>query len=114
MFKHIFLSLFCVNRTEIDIRDSDLPTKSHTASEPDMESNKFLAFTYSSVDHDVAQTTLPFIDMQPVVPYPGVPLTGVGTYFKGIKNHGGFVGANVFTYDYSKNINADLFAVSEE
>lgn len=114
MFKHTFLSLFYVNRTEIDISNSDLPTKSHTTSEPNMESNKFLSFTYSSVDHDVAQTTLPFIDMQPVAPYPGVPLSGVGTYFKGIKSYGGFIGSNVFTYDYSKNINADLFAVRDK
>lgn len=79
-----------------------------------MSSNKFLLFTYSSIDHDVAQTTLPFIDIQTVAPYPGVPLSGVGVYYKGIKNYGGFIGPNVFTYDSSKEINPKLFPLNHK
>lgn len=76
-----------------------------------MSSNKFLKFTHSSIDHDVAQTTLPFIDSQAVVPYPGVPLSGVGLYFKGKKNYGGFIAPNVFTYDVSNDLNSKLFSI---
>ncbi|XP_025191079.1 uncharacterized protein LOC112591459 isoform X2 [Melanaphis sacchari] len=97
-------------RTHIDINNSDLPTKSISPSEPDMSSNKYLMFTHSSIDRDVAQTTLPFIDMQTVEPYPGIPFSGLGIYFKGTKGYGGFIGASVSTYDYSNNINSKLFS----
>lgn len=88
-----------------------MPTKSSTPSEPDMSSNKFLKFTHSSIEKDVAQTTLPFIDIQPVAPSPGTPLSGVGIYFKGIKNHAGFIGANVLTYNLTEHVDINLFPV---
>lgn len=88
-----------------------MPTKASIPSEPDMSSNKFLKFTHSSIDRDVAQTTLPFIDKQTVDPYPGVPLSGVGIYYKGVKSYGGFIGASVFTYDFSKDLNSKLFSI---
>lgn len=86
-----------------------MPTKSSTASEPDMSSNKFLKFTHSSIDRDVAQTTLPFIDMQTVAPFPGAPFSGIGIYFKGAKSFGGFIAPSIFTYNLSNNINPSLF-----
>lgn len=98
-----------INRTEIDINDSDLPTKTLIVSEPDMTSNKFVKFSHSSITHDVAQTTLPFIDAQPVMPSPGTPLTGVGIYFKGTKSYAGFIGTSVFSYNFADNLNSDLF-----
>ncbi|XP_027850312.2 uncharacterized protein LOC114129706 isoform X2 [Aphis gossypii] len=98
-------------RTVIDISNSNLPIKSTTPSELDMSSNKYLTFTHSSIDYDVAQTTLPFIDMQTVAPYPGVPLSGLGIYFKGTKGFGGFIGASIFTYDLSNDINSKLFPI---
>ncbi|XP_050526498.1 uncharacterized protein LOC126897171 isoform X2 [Daktulosphaira vitifoliae] len=103
-----------IERMEIDINNSDLPTKANTPFEPDVTSNKFLMFTHSSIDHDVAQTTLPYIDKQTVAPYPAAPLSGVGIYFKGLKGYAGFIGANVFTYDFSKDINFDLFITSKK
>ncbi|XP_025418237.1 uncharacterized protein LOC112688982 isoform X2 [Sipha flava] len=98
-------------RSEIYLNDLDLPTKASISSEPDMSSNKFLKFTHSSIDRDVAQSTIPFIDKQTVDPYPGVPLSGVGIYYKGVKSYGGFIGANVFTYDFSKDLNIKLFSI---
>jgi len=76
-----------------------------------MSSNKFLKFTHSSIDHDVAQTTLPFIDIQPVVPYPGIPLSGLGLYFKGTKSYAGFIGPNIFTYNFTDFLNTELFNI---
>lgn len=102
---------FYIYRTEIDVNNLDLPNRASTASEPDMSSNKFLKFTHSSIDRDVAQTTIPFIDKQTVDPYPGVPLSGVGIYYKGVKSYGGFIGASVFTYDFSKDLNLKLFSL---
>lgn len=77
----------------------------------DTTSNKFVLFTHSSIDRDVAQTTLPFLDKQMVAPYPGVPLSGVGLYFKGTKNYAGYIGPSVFTYEIAKNIKPELFTL---
>jgi len=107
---YLIIIIIITCRTHIDISNSDLPTKSTTPSEPDMSSNKYLTFTHSSIDRDVAQTTLPFIDMQIVAPYPGIPFSGLGIYFKGTKGYGGFIGANIFTYDLTNNINSKLFS----
>jgi len=103
--------ILCDSRTEINIGNSDLPTKSTMPSEPDMSSNKFVKFTHSSIDRDVAQTTLPFIDKQVVAPYPAVPLSGVGIYYKGKKDYGGFIGASVFTYDFTNDLDPELFSI---
>lgn len=113
MFNKSYLLIIIITtcRTHIDINNSNLPIKSTTPSELDMSSNKYLTFTHSSIDHDVAQTTLPFIDMQTVAPYPGIPLSGLGIYFKGIKGFGGFIGASIFTYDLSNDINTKLFKI---
>ncbi|XP_050531458.1 uncharacterized protein LOC126900066 isoform X2 [Daktulosphaira vitifoliae] len=97
-----------VERTEIKIDNSDLPTKLKIPSVPDMTAHKYVKFTHSSITRDVAQTTLPFIDKQTVEPFPAIPLSGVGIYFKGIENYGGFIGANVFTYNFSTHISTRL------
>jgi len=49
--------------------------------------------------------------MQTVAPFPGVPLSGIGIYHKGTKSFGGFIGASVFTYNLSNNINPKLFQI---
>lgn len=113
MFVLIYVLIYNY-RTEIDINNSDLPTKIDIPSELDTVPNKFIKFTYSSIEYDVAQTTLPFIDIQPVLPYPGVPLSGIGVYFKQKKKHAGFIGPSVFTYNFSNNLNLDLFSKLEK
>lgn len=52
----------------------------------------------------MAQTTIPFIDSQPVTTYPQVPLRGAGIYYKSSKNYGGFVAPVITTYDFSKHM----------
>lgn len=46
---------------------------------------------------DVAQSTIPFIDIQPVTSDPLTPLAGAGVYHKGVPGFGGFVAPRVFT-----------------
>jgi len=41
------------------------------------------------------QTTIPFIDAQPVAPSTGTWLSGVGLYHKGSPGYGGFVGVMI-------------------
>jgi hypothetical protein len=50
------------------------------------------------------QTTIPFIDAQPVRPRNGAWLTGVGLYHKGQQGYGGYVGLATLDYDFSRHL----------
>jgi len=89
-------------------RDRDVPTLSLTPSWPDSASDTFLSFEASSPEKDVAQTTLPFLDSQPVAPRPAVWLTGLGLFHKGQPGFGGFLGLRVMTVDLTSRIAVDL------
>ena len=52
----------------------------------------------------VSQTTVPYIDAQPVAPQVGSWLSGVGLYHKGASGYGGYIGAMVSTYDLSRHL----------
>lgn len=81
----------------------DIPTKTNEST-PEWDGNMYIQFTHTSFIKDVAQTTVPFIDSQPVSTYPHVPLKGAGIYYKGRKGFGGFVAPSIITYDFSKNM----------
>ena len=52
----------------------------------------------------MSQTTVPFIDSQPVAPGVSTWLSGVGLYHKGAVGYGGYVGIMVTTYDLSRHL----------
>lgn len=79
---------------------------------PDSKTDQYLEFTHTDFDRDAAQTTVPFIDAQPVESILPTPLAGAGIYHKGRDNFGGFVGAKIITYDFSKHL-ADAFLEDE-
>lgn len=54
------------------------------------------------MEKDAAQTTVPFIDTQPVTSR--VPLSGIGIYHKGRAGFGGFLAPTVFTYDLTSHV----------
>lgn len=56
------------------------------------------------MDRDAAQTTVPFLDSQPVESLQPVPLSGAGIFHKGQKNFGGFIAPKIITYDFSKHL----------
>lgn len=97
-----------MNRTQLHLRDPDVPTKSHQTSLPDSQSDQFIMFTHSDIDMDAAQTTVPFIDAQLVEPNPPILLSGAGIYHKGSNGYGGFIAPKVITYDYSKHMRAEF------
>lgn len=90
----------------MNLVNPDIPTRSPSASVPDSKSDQYIEFTHSDVDRDVAQTTVPFLDSQELSPIEPVPLSGAGIYHKGRNNFGGFLGTKIFTYDFSKHMNA--------
>ncbi|XP_033252292.1 ribose-5-phosphate isomerase-like [Drosophila miranda] len=69
-------------------------------------------FFSSSKVKDASQNTLPFIDVQEVVPHPAVPLAGLGIFYKSRPGSGGFFAPKVVTYDYSQYLREAKFVVS--
>ncbi|XP_037089046.1 uncharacterized protein LOC119109513 isoform X1 [Pollicipes pollicipes] len=96
-------------RAELSLgRDPDVPTRTGAPSWPDSAPDTFVQFGASSAARDAAQTTLPFLDSQPVAPRPPVWLTGLGLYHKGRPGYGGFLGLRVETVDLTSRVAADL------
>ncbi|KAM8713659.1 hypothetical protein ACLKA7_013908 [Drosophila subpalustris] len=85
-------------RQKLMLYDPQVSTKSSLSSLPLSKDNQYMEFVSSSVDKDAAQSTVPFIDIQDVVPNPAVPLSGLGIYHKGRKGFGGFFAPKIVTY----------------
>lgn len=82
----------------------DVPTRLLTENKIDGTHDQYLQFDTSSAHKDVAQSTIPFLDSQPVAPSPATWLSGAGIYHKGRVGFGGFVGLSVETYDFSRHL----------
>lgn len=54
------------------------------------------------MEKDAAQTTVPFVDTQPVTSK--APLSGIGIYHKGRAGFGGFLAPNIFAYDFTSHV----------
>ncbi|KAL1137746.1 hypothetical protein AAG570_009442 [Ranatra chinensis] len=100
-------------RKKLVLDSPDLPTRSSALAEPDSSSDQYLEFTNSDIDSDAAQSTVPFIDIQPVAPKPPVPLSGAGIYHKGNRWFGGFIAPKVFTLDFSAHLQDNFPEINE-
>ena len=60
----------------------DIPTNYHGYSKVDTDTDQYIMFDASSAYKDVSQTTIPYIDSQPVSPSPATWLSGAGLYHK--------------------------------
>lgn len=100
-------------RKRLYISNPDVPTSTNDGSIVDSRSDQFLLFTHSDIDTDAAQTTVPFLDAQPVAPDPPTLLAGAGIYHKGRSGYGGFIGPKVVTYDFNSHIQA-IFPITKD
>ncbi|KAM3962659.1 uncharacterized protein ACR2FA_003285 [Aphomia sociella] len=92
-------------RTRLELHRPDLPTQSDTPLPVDSSNDQFLEFTHSDFQADAAQSTVPFIDVQPVEPYNGgALLSGAGVIHRGVHGSGGFIALKLFTYDFSQHV----------
>jgi len=82
----------------------DIPTRLIGQNKVDGLNDEYLQFDTSSAHKDVAQTTIPFMDAQPVSPSPSTWLSGAGVYHKGRVGFGGFIGLSVETFDFSRHL----------
>ncbi|KAL5276194.1 hypothetical protein ACFFRR_001798 [Megaselia abdita] len=89
-------------RTELMLNRPDIPILSPATSIPTSKHNQFIKLTFTDMEKDAAQTTVPFIDTQPVAAK--APLSGIGIYHKGRQGFGGFLAPSIFTYDFTSHI----------
>ncbi|XP_043462570.1 uncharacterized protein LOC122498746 isoform X1 [Leptopilina heterotoma] len=95
-------------RTELKLEKPDIPIRAESRAVPDSRSNQFLHFQPTDLEKDAGQTTIPFLDIQPIVPKPPVPLAGAGIFHKGQTGSGGFVALKLITYNFSRHLEIDL------
>ncbi|XP_034101869.1 uncharacterized protein LOC117566448 [Drosophila albomicans] len=78
------------------------PTSGVFTSSP--EWTDYLEFTNTGMLMDVAQSTIPYIDIQDVASIPPVALAGIGIYYKHRGLNGGFVAPQIISYDLSPHL----------
>lgn len=91
-------------RSQVWLGKPDIPTRTLSKSVPTTQTNQYLEFGPTDIDADLGQTTVPYIDSQPVESIPPVALAGAGLYHKGQTGYGGFVAPKLFTYNYASHI----------
>lgn len=100
--------MFSTFRNELKLNKPDIPTRASASAKPDSKSNQFLNFGPTDLEKDAAQTTIPFLDIQPVETVPAFPLSGAGIFHKGRDGSGGYVALKIMTYDFTKHLRADF------
>ncbi|XP_063364049.1 uncharacterized protein LOC134652808 isoform X2 [Cydia amplana] len=95
-------------RKRLELYKPDVPTRSAAPMPVDSTHDQYVEFVNSDFEADAAQTTVPFLDVQPVEPMKGASLaSGAGVVHRGSRGSGGFVTVKLFTYDYSPHVRAD-------
>ena len=92
-------------RRKLNLLAPDVPIRSRLLALPDSTSDQFVEFQASSLEKDVSQTTVPFIDSTAVVTQPPSWLTGIGIYHKGQPGYGGYVAFRIATLNVSEHLN---------
>ncbi|XP_061715652.1 uncharacterized protein LOC133523945 isoform X2 [Cydia pomonella] len=95
-------------RKRLELYKPDVPTRSAAPMPVDSTHDQYVEFVNSDFEADAAQTTVPFLDVQPVEPMKGASLaSGAGVVHRGSRGSGGFITVKLFTYDYSPHVRAD-------
>ncbi|XP_066595208.1 uncharacterized protein orion [Prorops nasuta] len=106
--KSVWHSNDITERSELQLKNADIPIRTLLDAEPDSLANQYLNFAASDREKDAAQSTIPFIDLQAVAPKPPTALSGAGVYHKGSKGSGGFVALKLITFNYEPHLQADV------
>ncbi|XP_044759508.1 uncharacterized protein LOC123317181 isoform X2 [Coccinella septempunctata] len=91
-------------RSKVMMYNPDVPTRTPSPSIKLSRTDQFIEFTHTDFERDAAQTTVPFLDSQPVSLMKPVALAGAGLFYKGRINFGGFVTPKIIAYDYSEHL----------
>lgn len=104
----LFINNIFTFRTELKFTEPDIPIRHPVPNVPDTIENQYLNFAPTDRRKDAAQSTIPFLDIQPITPNPPVPLAGAGIFHKGRSGSGGFVALKLTTYDFAPHLQVDL------
>ncbi|KAH8310639.1 hypothetical protein KR044_002323 [Drosophila immigrans] len=92
-------------RPKLNLENLDLPTLSKIISSKIILKKKlYVEFVNTEINSDVAQATVPFIDIQDVVSVPPIPLVGIGLFHKGEGGFGGFLSPEIINYNITSYI----------
>ncbi|XP_038209829.1 uncharacterized protein LOC119830767 isoform X1 [Zerene cesonia] len=95
-------------RRRLALERADVPTRARAPLPQDSRHDQYVEFTHSDFDADAAQSTVPFVDIQPVEPSKGGALvSGAGLVHRGARGSGGFLAPKLFTYDFARHVRAD-------
>lgn len=91
-------------REVIFLENVDVPENNADFSQPKWQNGFLVEFQPTGIAEDLAQTTVPYVDIQSVEPDHPAPLAGIGIYYKGNDGYGGFIAPYLITYDYFDHI----------
>ncbi|XP_012545193.1 uncharacterized protein LOC101735738 isoform X1 [Bombyx mori] len=95
-------------RVKLELKNPDIPTRSSVPLAVDSEHDQYVEFTNSDLEADAAQSTVPFIDVQPVLPAgAGALASGAGVLHRGARGSGGFVALRLRTYPHARHVRAE-------
>ncbi|XP_043490833.1 uncharacterized protein LOC122516776 isoform X2 [Polistes fuscatus] len=106
--KSYWISNDNTDRKELKLKNPDIPIRSELQHVSDSGENQYLNFGPSDREKDAAQSTVPFLDIQPVEPIPPVPISGAGIFHKGRPGSGGFLSLKLITYNFAPHLHTDL------
>lgn len=87
----------------MELKEPEVPTNTNTHV-LSSKSSQYVQFTTTDFKKDVAQSTIPYIDLQELVTSPSLPLSGVGIFLKGAHHSGGFLALKLIHYDFTKHL----------
>lgn len=94
------------DRKEITLSNPGDPTLSLSKlQEIESYPNTFIKLQPTSKSKDMAQLTVPFFDIQDLVPTPRSWIQSIELRFRGKIGSGGFIGFKVNSYDLSRHLN---------
>ncbi|XP_057340869.1 uncharacterized protein LOC130677948 [Microplitis mediator] len=96
-------------RREVKLDNSDEPLKGPDKNMPSPYFNQKLKIRATSYELDLAQHTIPYLDIQPVI-YPGikVPLRGLDIVHRAQKGYGGFLALRLCAYDFTGHVKYEM------
>lgn len=92
-------------RAKLPLEESHVPENAPNNIVLSKSGQHYVHLQSTDMEKDLAQTTIPYIDIQPIETQPAQPLIGVGMYYKSYKNlgggFGGYMGLHAFHRNYT-------------
>lgn len=101
--KSIWMSNDVKQHNELLLNEPDQPIRAYQPLDPNWTPNQFVKFGPTDRTKDAGQVTVPFLDGTFVEGNP-VLLSGIGLYYKGQPNFGGFIAPYLIAFDFGSLI----------